>query len=210
MPSLTAKAFAELIHTPLYGQLRILREQKYPRQAPGVFKVQYYRPALRVIRRFFQQGNNPAILPGNAAAIPGVGNKPDRIDHNFRTLTAFMNGSQSSRLVTVLPTDTYAFDLANVTVKATPELIIEEGDPARTRFLIYDCREQRPEKEIIRTTVELFHHVINQNGQQTSLRAIEYVHLETDEAFSWNRPRQRTIQRAQTTAAAIQTLWGTI
>lgn len=39
MPSLTAKAFAELTHTPLYGQLRILREQKYPRQAPGLFKV---------------------------------------------------------------------------------------------------------------------------------------------------------------------------
>lgn len=210
MPSLTAKAFAELIHTPLYGQLRILREQKYPRQAPGLFKVQYYQPALRVIRRYFQQGNNAAVVPGNGASIPGIGNKPDRIDHNFRVLTAFMNGTQAGRQLTILGDDTFSINLANVIVKATPELAVQEGTPAQNMYLIYDCREQCPEEEIVRTTVELMHHVITQSGQSCPMAAIEYVHLETDRTYAWSRPRQRTMQRASTTATAIGTLWSTI
>jgi hypothetical protein len=54
------------------------------------------------------------------------------------------------------------------------------------------------------------HHVITQTGHSCPIGAIEYVHLETDRMFSWNRPRQRTIQRATTTANAIGTLWSTI
>ena len=210
MPSLTAKAFAELINTPLYGQLRILREQKYPRQAPGLFKVQYYQPALRVIRRYFQQGNNAAVVPGNGASIPGIGNKPDRIDHNFRVLMAFMNGSQAGRQLTVLGDDTYSMTLGNVVVRATPEFAVRDGTSGQTRYLVYDCREQCPEEEIIRTTVELMHHAITQSGQTCPIDPIEYVHLESHRTFSWNRPRQRTVQRATTTATAIGTLWSTI
>lgn len=210
MPSLTVKAFAELMHTPLYGQLRILREQKYPRQAPGLFKVQYYQPALRVIRRYFQQGNNAAVVPSNGTSIPGVGSKPDRVAHNCRVLNAFMNSTQSVRRFTLLNEDTFSIHLANMVVRATPELAVQEGMRPQIKYLIYDCREQCPEDEIVRTTVELMHHVITQSGQPCPMSAIEYVHLETDRMFSWNRPRQRTIRWASTTATAIGALWATI
>jgi len=36
MPTLTVRALGELLYLPLYQQLRILTEQKYPRQEPAV------------------------------------------------------------------------------------------------------------------------------------------------------------------------------
>lgn len=73
MPEVTVKAFSELIHTPLYGQLRILNEQKYPRQAPGIFKIQYYRPALSAIRRYYGTGNNLGALRRTRTRSPASG-----------------------------------------------------------------------------------------------------------------------------------------
>lgn len=208
MPSLTVKAFAELIHTPLYGQLRILNEQKYPRQAPGFFKIQYYRPALNVIRRYFQYGNNLAHLPSNGGQIPGIGTKIDRVENNLRTINAFRSGNQRHRTLTVQQPHTWEVTLANVTVRATPDMLFTEND--NLCFIILDCRQQSPEQEIIRTTVELFHHTLTQNGIAVPLRRMEYIHLESDTVHRWNSPRQTTITRANQTATAIGTLWESI
>jgi hypothetical protein len=202
------KAFAELIHTPLYGQLRILNEQKYPNQAPGFFKVQYYRPALTVIRRYYQTGNNLAHLPTSGAAIPGVGTTPHRIDHNLRAITAFRNGNQRHRTLAIHEPQTWELVLANVTLRATPDLIITEND--NKGYVLFDCREKAPETEIIRTTVELLHHTLAQNGIICPLRRVEYVHLESDTLHRWNTPRKQTTNRATQTAEAIETLWESI
>ncbi len=35
-PTLTARAFAEMLELPLYEQLRILLEQKYPDKGPAI------------------------------------------------------------------------------------------------------------------------------------------------------------------------------
>ena len=37
---------AEMLELPAHAQARILREQKYPKQAPQVFRTPYYQPAL--------------------------------------------------------------------------------------------------------------------------------------------------------------------
>lgn len=46
MPSLSVRAMAEMLELPAHAQARILREQKYPKQAPQVFRTPYYQPAL--------------------------------------------------------------------------------------------------------------------------------------------------------------------
>ena len=208
MPSLTVKAFAELIHTPMYGQLRILNEQKHPNQAPGFFKIQYYRPALTVIRRYFLNGNNLAHLPAHGTAIPGVGTTEHRIENNLRAITAFRNGSQRNRTLAIHEPQTWELTLANVTVRATPDLIITENN--NQGYVLFDCREKPPEQEIIRTTVELLHHSLAGHGIVCPLRRIEYIHLESDTVHRWNTPRQQTINRATQTAEAIETLWDSI
>lgn len=208
MPEVTVKAFSELIHTPLYGQLRILNEQKYPRQAPGIFKIQYYRPALSAIRRYYRTGNKLATLPNEPSQITGVGQQDHQRDNNFRAITSFRNGSQTDRTLSLNDPQTWALTLANVTIRCTPDLHhIENGSEG---FILFDCREQSPEVEIIRTTLELFHHTLGENGIQVPMRRVEYIHLGSDRVHRWNSARQTTINRANQTAAAIQTLWDSI
>lgn len=208
MPRLTVKAFAELIHTPLYGQLRILNEQKYPSQAPGTFKIQYYRPALQAVRRYYRQANNMDQLPTHGHLIPSVGTKPDRIQNNLRAINAFRRSSHRNRMLSLLGEQTWDVNLANVTLKATPDLAFTEG--GNQGFMIVDCRLAIPEQEIIRTTLELLHHTLSANGVTCPMRRIEYLHLETDTLCRWNSPRQTTVSRANQTATAIQTLWDSI
>lgn len=208
MPAVTVKAFAELIHTPLYGQLRILNEQKYPKQAPGVFKIQYYRPALLAIRRYFQNGNNPALLPAHAHQVTGIGKLDHQRENNYRAIMSFRKGSQKDRNLTNCDQQSWELTLANTTIRCTPDLHFVEDN--NLGVILFDCREQQPEQEIIRTTVELVHHTLIGNGVQLPMRRVEYIHLDSDTVHRWNSCRQATINRANQTAAAIQTLWDSI
>lgn len=191
MAELTVRAYAELIHTPLHGQLRILTEQKYPDEAPGSFKVPYYFPTLTAIRRYFQNGNNQAHLPATGDQLPGLGQNPlqHRIDNNLRAINAFRNGTQRQRPLTLHPQQTWQLPLIEtVIIRATPDLIVTEG--ANNGYILLDCRDQQQENEIIRTTVELLHHTLSQNGVECPIRHVEYIHLCTDTVFRWNTVRQ--------------------
>jgi len=208
MPEVTVKAFSELIHTPLYGQLRILREHKYPRQTPGIFKIQYYRPALSAIRRFYSTGNNLLLLPTNRSQITGVGQQEHQRDNNFRAISSFRSSGHTARTLALNDPQTWELTLANITIRCTPDLhFIEEGNEG---FILFDCREQPPEVEIIRTTLELFHRTLGDHGIQVPMRRVEYIHLGSATMHRWNNPRQATINRANQTAAAIQSLWDSI
>ena len=208
MPGITVKAFSELIHTPLYGQLRILNEQKYPKQPPGIFKIQYYRPALSAIRRYFRGDNNLSLLPVHAQQITGVGSQEHQRVNNHRAITSFRNGTPKDRSLTLHEPQTWEWKPANITIRCTPDLhFIEDGNQG---VILFDCRSQQPEVEIIRTTVELFHHVLAENGVEIPMRRVEYIHLDSDAVHRWNTPRQTTINRANQTAVAIQTLWDSI
>ena len=215
MPRLTVKSYAELIHTPLYGQMRILHEQKYPTQAPGIFKVRYYRPALRLMNRYFRHGNNPTEIPTSALLIPGCTGAQHQRQNNWRALQAFMDSSQSDRILTMSQTNTYDLTLGNITLRSTPDFTGLDTHTNEVHYLFFDCGQQGPEDptelEILRTMAELFHHVLTENGIDCPLKRVEYVHLQSDTVFRWNgNPRKRTIQRAENTAGAIATLWDSI
>ncbi len=180
MADVTVKAYAELIHTPLYGQMRILREQKYPNQTDGQFKMPYYQPAIRHIRRYYRSGNNPVHLPQTAQQVTGCGTQEARIAHNLRTINAFRNGDQFDRTFSLSNSETHHAVLNDVDIRATADLVVSENAGQVPLYLIYDCREQCPENEIIRTTVELFHYVLEQNDIDIPIRNVEYVCLDSE------------------------------
>jgi hypothetical protein len=102
-----------------------------------------------------------------------------------------------------------------LTLRATPDFTAIEGNTNQTQYLLYDCRAEEPqnaaEREIVRTGVELFHHILVQNGVQSPLKKIEYVHLGSGKVLRWTgSPRQRTLQRATNTANAINALWNSL
>lgn len=58
VPAVTVKAFAELMNVPVYSQLSIIGQQKYPRRTPAIFQVPYYAETVRAIRRYYRNGSN--------------------------------------------------------------------------------------------------------------------------------------------------------
>ena len=212
MADLTVKAYAELIHTPLHGQLRILREHKYPKQTDGQFRIPYYQPAIRHIRRYYETGNNQIHLPGGVAELRGAGKDLTKINHNLRVIQCFRNGSQSARQCTLQRQATSSITLGPVNLRATPDIMLVEGVNAVAKFILFDCREPhlRPEEEIIRTTVELFHHTLTANGSQVPVRNIEYICLDGDVVYKWSSVRKKTLERAITTADGINAVWNSI
>lgn len=210
MPEMTVKAFAELMHMPLYGQGRIIYEQKYPKQGAAPFRTKYYQPAINVIRRYYQRGNDVAVLPTSADSIPGITKAPGNPNNNLRAVHAFRASKQSIRQLRPQANPSLRSKLGNITLRATPDLLAIDSDNS-TRHILYNLSELRPDEEIIRSTVELYHFVLGQNGSAVPLRCIEFVHLQEDELFRWTgKPRQRTIKRAETTAKLIAGMWDNI
>jgi len=95
VPALTVRAFAELLSLPAYEYLRILHEQKYPRQQPQVFRTPFYLPALSGIRQYYRSGNDRAALVPARQAIALLGLESRR-EHNTRVLDQFERSTQSS------------------------------------------------------------------------------------------------------------------
>ncbi len=97
-------------------------------------------------------------LPQRADLIPGVGRNEPRRDNNLRVIEAFRRGTQLARQFNVLPRKSCETQLANVLIRATPDLCVEED--GERRYMLYDCRAVECDEEIVRTTIELFHHVL--------------------------------------------------
>jgi len=210
MASVTARAYAELIHTPLYDQIRILREQKYPLQTSGQFRIPYYQPTIRNIRRYYQSGNDPEVLPTNAASLRGCGSTQSKIDHNLRSLNAFRRSRQFSRRLVIQQLRTYEHSIHNITVRATADIVATEGANSTLKYILYNCREHLPDQEIVHTTIDLFHYILEQNSMFVPIRNIEYVCIDRDIAFNFTSRRVRTIHRANVTAAGIDAMWSTL
>ncbi|MFO0945609.1 MAG: hypothetical protein U1D30_06650 [Planctomycetota bacterium] len=92
-------------------------------------------------------------------------------------------------------------------MKATPDFIVAENGKTDKRILLYDCREKCPEDEIVHTTIELFHYVLDKNGLGIPISSIEYVFLQEDRSVIRKKARTTTIKRAKETSAAIAALW---
>lgn len=100
IPSLTVRSFAEMLSLPAYAQARILTEQKYPKQAPQVFRTPYYQYAMTGIRSYYKAGNDPAQLALAASKIEAL--KEARRDHNLRILNSFKASELSGRKIKLL------------------------------------------------------------------------------------------------------------
>lgn len=207
MPTLTAKAAAELLHLPGYEQLRILTEQKYPRREPNSFRTPFYRPSLAAIRNFYRRGNNEqAIL---VAKVGAADLKPaSKKSNNIRVLTAFQASKQYVRRLTVRPKREFEAELAGVTIRLGADLLaIEDGEP---RVIFYNCRSVAIPGELARSTLEIGHWVMEQNNAEISIKSFEYVDFIEQKVHTCERRRKTTITRLRNNVQVITALWDAV
>jgi hypothetical protein len=197
-----------MLRLPAYEQLRILYEQKYPQQQPQSFKIPYYQPALRGMRAYYGSGNNVAELTAARAAARALA-LASRARHNLRAINAFAGSRQARRTLSIQPQP-------NVVVQAAPNVelrlqfdiyALESDNPKR---LFYNFRNVPIDPSIAKTTLEIAHWVLEQNGTPAPYSALEYIDLESGDAYRINRTAARTTRLISANARIISTLWPTI
>ena len=208
MPTLTIRSLGEMLYLPMYQQLRMLTEQKYPNQEPAAFRVPFYSPAMAAIRRYYRESNSLNVLDAAIAQVQASTYLQQRKTNNVAVITAFRQGQQRTRDLTPVTATGYTANLAGLQLRFTPDLIATEN--GTRKYLIYDCRAVAPTQQIARTVVDLANYVLQQNGVELVPRDVELVSLRTDQRRRFSTISQTSINRAQQNAAAIIQLWPTL
>jgi len=208
MPSLSVRAFAEMLNLPAYEQQRILIEQKYPRQEPQAFKIPYYQPALRGLRAYYNSGNSHSELT-NARSRVRTLKLDSRIQHNLRVINAFARSRQAQRPLQLEPQSIITVNAAvNVDLRLKFDLFAQERNSPKRIF--YNFRNVPIDPGIARLTLEVSHWVLDQNHTPIAFNALEYVDLESGNTIRVNRIGARTIRMIAANAKIISTLWPTL
>jgi hypothetical protein len=207
MPRLSAKAAAELLNLPAYEQLRILTEQKYPKQQPQAFRTPFYQPSLRAIRDFYRGKNNAASLAAARSEINKLAAEPRR-RNNHRVLDYFERTPEYVRQLTVRPAKRFDAAVGSVEIKLSPDLLVYEDE--KPKVLYYNLRAAAVEQELAKTTVEIAHWIFEENGLRIPIRNIEYVDLVTGRRHRTTSRRSTTLRRLRANAKVIEALWNSI
>lgn len=207
MPILTVRAMAELLELSMYEQVRILHEQKYPKQQPQTFRIPFYLPALSGIRTYYRDNNDPSALIRARQFITNLGLNTRRV-HNFRVLDSFEKSQEFNRKLEVKTNPSIVASVSQVDLKLSLDLRAEEDDSPR--FIYYNCRATALDKEIARTTIEIAHWVLEQNELQVPIKFIEFVDLHSNQIHKTSRRRPSIIKAVKENARIIQALWSTI
>jgi len=198
---------AEMMKLPLYEQLRILTEQKYPRQGAQMFKTPYYQRALTGIRQYFRKGNEPKVLLETIAKSESLGNLAQR-KHNIRVVEAFAASSQKDRKLGVKTAPVAEAAIGDVSLKLSPDLFVDEN--GEDRVLYINSRNVKIEEEVARLTMEIGHWVTSQCGLQFAPRQFEYLDLAGGVLHVGKKSRMATLKQLEGNAHVISTIWPTL
>jgi hypothetical protein len=208
MPSLSVRAFAELIHLPAYEHVRILTEQKYPTAQPQSYMVPFYQPCQQGIKNYYQNNNNAVSLATARATIRRA-NNPARRRNNEQVLVAFENSAQANRRISTANAPTLRANvLPDVQLKLVFDLAgMENNRPCR---IFYNMRATPIDAEIAKTTLQIAYWVLDQNGTAMPFRALEYIDLRAGNTHRITRQSQAIIRKMRANARVISALWPAI
>jgi hypothetical protein len=207
-PRLTVRAFAELLALPAYAQVRVLQEQKYPRNEPQSFKLPYYAPALTAIRQFYRAGNDPVMLSEAKQAIQNIKLESKR-QNNLRVLGQFEGSKEAVRSLTVKPLFSRSATIGNTLLSLKFDLVAEEG--MKPRLVLYNCRQAALDAELGRMTLEIAHWILEQSGVNAEPRRLQFVDLAGGgRVHTLSSRRPSTLRKAQQNARVVEALWDSL
>jgi len=192
---------------PAYEQLRVLHDQKYPKQQPQSFRTPYYQPSLAGIRDFHRGGNDSRLLTSAQNDLQSIGN-PARRAHNLRVLEKFANSRLLRRRLQPLPNTRYSANVGSVEIRLSPDLqALENGELV---VIYFNCRTAAITDEIANLTVEIGNWVLEQNEIGISHDHVEVVDLVAGNTHKRKKGRPSTIKTLKANARIIEALWPTV
>lgn len=196
-----------MIGQPAYQQVRILHDQKHPRQGLQRFKIPFYDPALKAVRDYYRSGRGSDVL-SRARDACGHLRPESKAIHNRRVLDQFERSRHAKRVIVVQPNRRYEAHIGDVEIRLRFDLSGSEG--AHDKRILYHWPDVSIDSESARRTLEIAHWVLQQNGIVIPIRHLEYIDVSTGQVHRPNRRRSTTIRRLKQNAGIIATLWPTV
>jgi hypothetical protein len=196
----------------------ICRNERHydPQGTSGKFRMPYYVAVLKCVRRFYRTGD-PSWLQDAAAPIRELesGKDQTKYERNVAALRAFRESKHAARKVlSVLPNPTYKLVFGNLEVKASADMVISEHGVDHPVYLFMDFRRfsglihSEEEVSVFRTQVELYSHILSENGVTCPRDYVQYLCFSPRKDFRWKGPATvKTIEKAKKTAKYISYAW---
>jgi len=201
-PRLSVRTVARFLRLPIAEQLRVLHDQKYPKQTPQVFKQPYYQPALTGIRDVLESG---AIGIANARNQVQRISQPSRRMHSMRVLEEFLNSEHAQRsLKPTAQRRLYAM-VRGLELRLSPDIFaLEDGEE---RFIYFNCKAEQYDPESAKMTIEVAHWLLEQNKLNVKPEQIEFIDLFTGVLYKVKKRRPKTVKLLEENAKIIGSLW---
>lgn len=207
-PTLNIRSMAQMLHAPLEKKVRVLREQKYPKQVPQVFRTPYYSAALTGIRSFYRAGNETSALATARSKAESITNDARR-EHNKRILDSFASDAvQYGRKLLVQSNTRLAIVLSNVELRLSADLKALEGKAPR--YIYYNLKATALPARLAEDALNLGHWVLEQNGIIVPIQALEFVDLFIGKVHKVRSRSAATEKALRENARVIEELWPTL
>lgn len=204
MPRLNARAAAEMIKLPAYEQLRVLLEQKYPKQGPQPFRIPYYRPAIAAIRKYYAMENDPAILAQAKNDFQNVGQAVRRAQL-LRALQLFETSQGVRRKLEPSKNYQLTANIGDVHIRASADFQAE--DRGEHKVLYVNCKQVPLDNDYAQRLLEVAQWIYTENGIDLPLVDFEILDLPSRKFLRFARRRPATIKQLKQNAKVIEALW---
>jgi hypothetical protein len=208
MPTLSTRAFAEMLSLTVYQQTRVLLEQKYPQKAPQVFKIPFYRSALSAIRKYYESENDPNVLNQSINDIMSANTIPAKKENNIRVLNCFAKSKQANRKLVLLANKKYSVTIGEVNIRLSFDFTAYDGKSAK--YIYYNFRNALLDEEAARLSLEISYYVMKANEIKAEMKDLEYIDLFSDKVYSYTSPRKTTSVKVKQNINIIDALWNTV
>lgn len=204
-PRLSVRGAATFIRLPAVEQMRLLHDQKFPKQEPQVFKQPYYAPPLKGIKDFLERGASGLI--DARAQLQGIRVGSRRM-HCMRVLESFVQSEHAERgLKPVAIQRLYAY-MRGLELRLSPDLVAQEG--GESRYIYFNASAKQCDPETARLTLEFAYWLLHENGIEVKPRQVEFIDLFTNTLYLGRTPRKSTLRDLDENARLIESLWPAI
>lgn len=205
-PRLSARNAAKYFRLPMAEQVRFLREQKFPREVPQVFRQPYYSVAIWSIRTLLVRG--PEALIDIRAKIARISNASQRM-HVTRVVQEFLDSIHFKRGLKPTSNRRRCAYIRNLELRLSADLIAAED--GLDRYVFFNTKAEKADPETARLTLEIAQWVIAEEGLVKVLpKQFEYIDLFTGVDVVGRKVRKKTLRDLKENARLIESLWPTL
>jgi hypothetical protein len=206
-PRLTVRAVSEMLGLPAHAQVRILHDQKYPKQQPQVFMTPYYQKAIAGIRNSYGSKTPPSAIAKAKNEILSISNATRR-QNNIRVLDQFSHSAQAKRALLPQPNKKYVASIGDVEIRLSTDL--QAKDSKEQKYIYFYCKREPIDIESTKNIIDIAHWLLSSNGVDVQPNQIEIIDINTGILHTAKKLRPGTIKTLKANAKIIETLWPTI